>query len=213
MNEQDKHRLTFLIPRWNDGDRTAINEVAKIVEPWVRGFASLAIDKEHESVMVASKKIPTILGMWDVNEQTQEVMVRFAIHQNSVTKLTTPLALYQLLRFMTYRILKNKIEAITKQSENRVSVSAMDPEEQDLMEGAANKQNASDMVTLLEHLEHINIKHPDMAMAYAMHHIDGHTTQEISDITGQTVRSIQRNIKLVNTELYAHLMTIKTEAS
>lgn len=197
MTDEDKNKLLVLIPLWNKGSKAAAEEISRIVLPWVRKFASLAVLRQQEQFKVADGySIPTPVSLWEVEDQTQEVMLAFSKSQHSVTKLTTPIALYKSLRLITHRILLNKIKEINQQCLHREKFNG-DVEVSEIQESV--------MIILMEHIHKISVKHPDKAVCYAMHHIDGLKTDEISDITNIQLRDVQRYIKAVGVELYGHL--------
>jgi DNA-directed RNA polymerase specialized sigma24 family protein len=204
MNKIERTELDRLIPLWNNQDRTAINRVAAIIDPWVLKIAEMQVCKKHKQIEIMSNlNLNTAHLLVDGQSIRQIVGESFAKFQQQGNKLTTAVALNQMMRTMTHHAFVNKLKS--QDVLGRVSASPKEiidhiDDSHDI--GVSSEKDA--MVFLLNRVAELGESDPDKAMCYAMNKLELVDTATIAEIMNLNIRTVQRHIKLFSIDLEIH---------
>ena len=183
----DAGRITRLLNDYGDGDRTALDEMLPLVYDELRRIAKGYLSRERAGHTLQ----PTAL----VHEAYMRLISQRSANWRNRAQF------YGLAANMMRRILVN--HAVAKKAEKRGSGGAVPLDEVTLF----FEERSLDLLELDEALSQLHDRDPDKCSVVEMKFFGGMTTDEISEVTGRSARSIERDWTFARSWLYDQLST------
>ena len=187
----DAGRITQLLNSYGDGDKGALDEMVPLVYDELRRIAAGYLSRERGSHTLQ----PTAL--------VHEAYLRL-ISQKSANWRNRA-QFYGLAANMMRRILVN--HALANKAEKRGSGGKMQLDEVALF----FTERSLDLLELDEALSRLNDLDPERCRMVEMKFFGGMTTEEISEVTGRSIRSIERDWMFARSWLYDQLTPDRVE--
>ena len=181
----DTVKITRLLNSYGDGDKTALDEMLPLVYDELRRIAAGYLARENAGHTLP----PTAL----VHEAYMRLVSQRSANWRNRAQF------YGLAANMMRRILVN--HAIAKKAEKRGSGGGVALDEVTLFFEA----RSLDLLELDEALSQLNELDPEKCRIVEMKFFGGMTTEEISEVTGRSPRSIERDWTFARSWLYDKL--------